>query len=74
MKKCSSSITWILDVDHSTVIDSGVIDSPVIGKIPPLSLSGGVKTLILVKFERIGRHHEYVGCDTVGKITNRFTE
>lgn len=41
----------ILDVDKSTVIDSGVIDSPVLGKIPPLSLSGGIKTLILVKFE-----------------------
>lgn len=42
----------ILDVDHSTVMDSGVIDSPVLGKIPPLELSGGVKTLILVKFNR----------------------
>ena len=41
----------ILDVDRSSVIDNGVIDSPVLGKIPPLSLSGGVKTLILVKFE-----------------------
>ena len=41
----------ILDVDRSNVIDSGVIDSPVLGKIPPLSLSGGVKTLILVLFE-----------------------
>ena len=41
----------ILDVDKSQVIDSGVIDSPVLGKIPPLSLSGGVKTLILVLFE-----------------------
>ena len=41
----------IRDVDHSEVIDSGVIDSPVLGKIPPLNLSGGVKTLILVKFE-----------------------
>ena len=41
----------ILDVDHSKVIDSGVIDSPVLGKIPPLGLSGGVKTLILVLFE-----------------------
>lgn len=40
----------IADVDKSTVIDSGVIDSPVLGKIPPLGLSGGVKTLILVKF------------------------
>lgn len=41
----------IQDIDHSIVIDSGVIDSPVLGKIPPLSLSGGVKTLILVLFE-----------------------
>ena len=41
----------ILDVDKSKVLDSGVIDSPVLGKIPPLSLSGGVKTLILVLFE-----------------------
>ncbi len=41
----------IADVDSSEVIDSGVIDSPVLGKIPPVALSGGVKTLILVKFE-----------------------
>lgn len=41
----------IQDVDRSSVMDSGVIDSPVLGKIPPLNLSGGVKTLILVKFE-----------------------
>ena len=39
----------ILDVDKSTVMDSGVIDSPVSGKIPPVGLSGGVKTLILVQ-------------------------
>lgn len=42
----------ILDVDNSTVLDSGVIDSPILGKIPPVGLSGGVKTLILVKFEK----------------------
>lgn len=42
----------ILDVDKSVVIDSGVIDSPVLGKISPLSLSGGVKTLILMENER----------------------
>ncbi|MCR5608305.1 MAG: DUF4869 domain-containing protein [Lachnospiraceae bacterium] len=41
----------IRDVDNSDVLDSGVIDSPVLGKIPPTSISGGVKTLILVKFE-----------------------
>lgn len=41
----------IQDVDHSTVLDSGVIDSPVLGKIPPVQLSGGVKTLILIANE-----------------------
>ena len=42
----------IQDVDKSTVIDSGIIDSPVLGKIPPIGLSGGVKTLILVSLSR----------------------
>ncbi len=42
----------IQDVDQSAVLDGGVIDSPVLGKIPPTGLSGGVKTLILVKFEK----------------------
>lgn len=42
----------ILDVDKSIVLDSAVIDSPVMGKIAPTSLSGGVKTLILIKNER----------------------
>ena len=38
----------ISDVDKSTVLSSGVIDSKVLGLIPPERLSGGVKTLILV--------------------------
>ena len=42
----------IQDVDKSIVLDSGVIDSPVLGKIPPTGLSGSVKTLILVKFDK----------------------
>ena len=42
----------ILDVDKSTVLDGAVIDSPVMGKIAPVSLSGGVKTLILMKNDR----------------------
>lgn len=39
----------IADIDHSTVLGNGVIDSPVLGKIPPVSLSGGVQTLILIE-------------------------
>ena len=41
----------ILDVDKSVVLGEAVIDSPVLGKISPLGLSGGVKTLILIKNE-----------------------
>ncbi len=41
----------ILDVDKSYVLDNAVIDSPVMGKISPVNLSGGVKTLILMKNE-----------------------
>ena len=52
---------WIVDpfvkemikgVDKSTVLACGVIDSPILGKISPVELSGGVKILILVKFEK----------------------
>ena len=42
----------ILDVDKSIVLDGAVIDSPVMGKISPTALSGGVKTLILMKNDR----------------------
>lgn len=38
----------VLDVDKSKVLSSGAIESPVLGIIPPTSLSGGVKTLILI--------------------------
>ncbi len=41
----------IFDIDKSIVLDGAVIDSPVLGKISPLNLSGGVKTLILIANE-----------------------
>lgn len=41
----------ILDIDQSTVMGNAVIDSPILGKISPINLSGGVKTLILIKNE-----------------------
>lgn len=49
---------WLLDdfakrvikgVDASDVIDSQLIKSPVLGMIPPTNLSGGTKTLLLIK-------------------------
>ena len=42
------SVEMIKDIDKSKVIAGGVIDSPVLGLIPPERLSGGVKTLILI--------------------------
>ena len=36
----------ILDIDKSTVLDSAIIDSPVMGKISPLALSGGAKWIL----------------------------
>ena len=41
----------ILDIDKSTVIGANLIESPVLGPISPLQLSGGVKTLILMAFD-----------------------
>ena len=39
----------IKDIDHSEVIDANSINSPILGNISPLQLSGGVKALILMK-------------------------
>lgn len=38
----------IQDVDKSKVLGNSAIESPVMGIIPPVNLSGGVKTLILI--------------------------
>lgn len=45
------SVQMIQDVDKSSVISSGLIESPVLGSITPLQLSGGVKTLMLIRFD-----------------------
>ena len=41
-------IQMIKDVDDSEVLGNGAIKSPVLGVIAPNTLSGGVKTLILI--------------------------
>lgn len=52
--------SWLLDplakemiksIDDSFVIGGNIIESPYLGMIPPTSLSGGVKTLILIQNE-----------------------
>lgn len=40
----------IADVDRSEVLDANNIQSPVLGNISPLQLSGGVKALILMRY------------------------
>ncbi len=45
-------VQFIKDVDNSTVVSAGIIESPVLGSITPLQLSGGVKTLLLMRFDR----------------------
>lgn len=47
------SVEMIRDVDKSEVVSASVIESPVLGSITPLSLSGGVKTLMLVRFDKM---------------------
>lgn len=43
-----NTIAMINDVDNSKVLGGSAIESPVMGIIPPVNLSGGVKTLILI--------------------------
>ena len=38
----------IEEVDHSRYVDGLIIDSPVLGPLPPERLSGGLKTLIMI--------------------------
>ena len=48
----SMSREIILDVDKSTVVSANLIESPVLGPISPIMLSGGVKTLLLIKHDK----------------------
>ena len=46
------AVSIIKDVDRSVVVSENVIESSVLGSISPLQLSGGVKTLLLMRFDR----------------------
>ena len=58
----SLSAEMIRDVDKSTVVGPRLIDSPVLGPIPVKDLSGGVKTLILLAFDKSGRIFNASAC------------
>lgn len=42
------AVEMIKDVDRSDVVSASLIESPVLGAITPIQLSGGVKTLLLI--------------------------
>lgn len=50
----------VLDIDKSVVVSRNVIESPVLGQIPPQWLSGGVKGLILIL--KYPKKLEYSSC------------
>ena len=56
------SVEMIRDVDRSEVVGPRLIDSPVLGPIPVKDLSGGVKTLILLAFDKSGRIFNASAC------------
>lgn len=40
-----TTVDMVRDVDKSEVVGAGIIESPFLGPIPPVRLSGGVKEL-----------------------------
>lgn len=56
------SVEMIKDVDKSVVVSSHLIDSPVLGPIPPVNLSGDVKTLMLMAFDTNNRVFNASSC------------
>ena len=58
----SLSVEMIKDVDKSEVVGPNLIQSTVLGPIPPKTLSGGVKTLMLFKFDETGKVFNASAC------------
>ncbi len=56
------SVEVIKDIDQSEVIGARVIDSPFLGSISTKELSGGVKTLILMKYDESGKIFNASAC------------
>jgi hypothetical protein len=56
------SVQMIKDIDHSDVVSAHLIQSPVLGPIPVKDISGGVKTLILMAFDKSGKIFNASAC------------
>jgi len=68
------SVEMIADVDKSKVIGAHLIESPVLGPIPPQMLSGGVKTLMVLAFDESGKIFNAVGGDNCAKWILKIAE
>lgn len=56
------SVAMIKDVDQSDVVGVHLIQSPVLGPISLKEISGGVKTLILMAFDKSGKIFNASAC------------
>lgn len=56
------TVEMVKDVDKSEVVAPHLIESPVLGPISPKELSGGVKTLILMRFDDTGKVFNASAC------------
>lgn len=56
------SVKMIKDIDNSDVVSARLIQSPVLGAIPVKDISGGVKTLILMAFDKSGKVFNASAC------------
>ena len=65
----------IKDIDKSEVISSNLIQSPFLGPIPPVYLSGGVKTLIMILFDKTDAIQNLTNCgDNCAKWIGKISE
>ena len=56
------AVAMIKDIDKSDVIATHLIQSPVLGPISTKEISGGVKTLILMAFDKSGKIFNASAC------------
>jgi len=56
------TVAMIKDIDRSDVVGPHLIQSPVLGPISTKEISGGVKTLILMAFDKSGRIFNASAC------------
>ena len=69
------SVQMIRDIDQSEVIGPHAISSPYLGSISTKDLSGGVKTLILMRLDESGKIFNASACgDNCAKWINRIAK